>query len=509
MEIVFDKQFKNALNLLKNLKKNIFITGKAGSGKSTLLNYFMQKTEKNIAVLAPTGVSALNVKGETIHSFFRFKPGITKKEAEKLAIKTKKKNLYKNLHTIIIDEISMVRADLLDCVDLFLKKVLKKSSPFGGIRMVFIGDLYQLPPVLTTEEKKHFKNLYESPYFFSSNVMKSEKFKFEFLELDKIYRQNDPLFIEILNSIRNNTIDNEKIEILNERTNEKHLKCDKGYIYLTSTNKEAKEINNKKLLEINKKLFTFEAEILGEFTPKTAPTDISLQLKENSQVMFLINHPKGLFVNGSVGKITKILGDEISVKLPNGKIVLVERYNWQLYKYSFDDKSKSLIQEEIGSFLQFPLKLSWGITIHKSQGKTFDKVILDLKRGTFAHGQTYVGLSRCRTLKNLFLKYPIKKRHVLLDYKVVNFLTKLQYNLSEKKCSLEDKIAIIEKAIKDSKEINIVYLKANDQKSKRTIKPFFVGDMFYGNKKFLGIEAFCKKRNEERVFRVDRILEIL
>ena len=349
MKIEFDKQFKTALNLLnKNFKKNIFITGKAGTGKSTLLNYFTKNTEKNVATLAPTGVAALNVKGETIHSFFRFKPGITQKEAEKLAKKTKRAKLYKNLHMIIIDEISMVRADLLDCMDIFLRKVLKKSSPFGGIRMVFIGDLYQLPPVLTSQEKKHFKNLYESPYFFSSNVMKNEKFKLEFLELDKIYRQKDPVFIEILNAIRNNTVTDDQIEKLNER---KFLKEDKDCIYLTTTNKEAQEINNQKLSKINKKLFTFEADILGEFSPKIVPTDISLQLKENAQVMFLVNHPKGFFVNGSVGKITKIENDEISVELSNGKIISVERYNWQLYKYLFDDKTKTLIQEEIGSFL--------------------------------------------------------------------------------------------------------------------------------------------------------------
>ena len=223
--------------------------------------------------------------------------------------------------------------------------------------------------------------------------------------------------------------------------------------------------------------------------------------------MFLINHPLGLWVNGTIGKIVEIADSEIIIELEDGKIVAVERYKWTLFKYKFEKEKNRLIQESLGSFIQFPLRLSWAITIHKSQGKSFDKAIIDVGRA-FAHGQTYVALSRCRSFEGLKLKKPLKKGHVIMDYKVIKFLTQFQYEISEKKCSKEDKVAIIQKAIEDRKKINIIYLKANDQKSSRTIMPTYVGTLIYKNRKYLGVEAYCMKRKEDRVFRVDRILEL-
>ena len=224
--------------------------------------------------------------------------------------------------------------------------------------------------------------------------------------------------------------------------------------------------------------------------------------------MFLMNHPKGLWVNGTIGKIYKINNNEIFVELEDGNIVEVVRYNWTLYKYIFDKKSNSLSQINVGSFEQYPLRLSWAITIHKSQGKTFDRVIMDIGKGAFAHGQIYVGLSRCRSFDKLLLKKPIKKGHIRMDYKIVNFLTRFQYDIAEKKCSKEEKQQIILEAIKNKKHLNITYLKTNDEKTKRTIQPIYFGEMNYKNIPFLGIEAYCTKRNAKRIFKLERILEI-
>lgn len=506
MEIQLDDAFKKALDLLENSKKNIFLTGNAGTGKSTLLSYFLKKTDLQVVVLAPTGVAALNIGGETVHSFFRFRPNITLEKAQEQAKKIKNKALFQQIDMIIIDEISMVRADLLDCIDVFLKEVLKNHKPFGGLRMVFIGDLYQLAPVLRSEDKEFFEQLYDSPYFFSSLVMKEGHFAFEFIELEKIYRQHDNAFIELLNAIRKKTITDEQIELLNQRQTNEQL-SDTGYIYVTSTNRSAEGINATKLEELSSKSYAFEADTEGDFENKNAPTDPQLQLKAGAQVMCLINHPDGFWVNGTIGKIVSISDHAIQVEI-EGEVFPIERYKWTLYKYVFDSKTNRLHQEEVGSFKQYPLKLAWAITIHKSQGKTYDHVVIDLRAGIFAPGQAYVALSRCRTLEGIFLKGAFKKNHVMMDYKVVHFLTKLQYARSEKTLSKEDKTAVIQKAIEEGTKLLITYLKANDQKSTRTIQPSYVGEMEYKDTTYLGVEAFCMTRNETRVFRVDRILAI-
>lgn len=416
VSVVINDEFGNALNLLENARCNLFITGRAGTGKSTLLNYFIQKTSHKVVLLAPTGVAALNIKGETIHSFFGFKPGVNLDEVKRLTKKIKKRGFFASIELIIIDEISMVRADLLDCVDLFLRCSLNSKLPFGGIRMVFIGDLCQLPPVIAKEERDFFQKLYYTPYFFSAEVMK--QVSFHFLELNRVYRQKDAAFVEILTAISNNSISDEQLYCLNKRVGEAK---EDGYIYLTSTNREVDFINAKKLQELPGEEFSFCADSEGDFDEMSAPNDIHLKLKVGAQVMFLMNHPKNLWVNGTIGKVVKINGNEIFVEKADGEVVKVNRYTWGLYKYKFDEEKKQLCQEEIGCFIQFPLKLAWGITIHKSQGKTFDKVVVDLSGGTFAPGQAYVALSRCSSLEGLILKAPIKKRYILTDPKVVKF----------------------------------------------------------------------------------------
>ena len=282
-QIDINQQFRHALDIMEYSDRSIFITGRAGTGKSTLLTYFRNTTQKKVAVLAPTGVAALNVKGQTIHSFFRFKPGITPDRVKKLR-SDKPESIYRKLDIIVIDEISMVRADLLDCVDRFLRmNGPEADKPFGGIRMAFIGDLYQLPPVVTGSEKIVFQSLYETPYFYGARVFDS--FEMEFVELEKIYRQHDEQFISLLNGIRNNTINGEELELLNRRYQpEFEPSSNEFYVYLTTTNNLAEEINSKRLAELKDKLYTFTGRIEGDFGQEYLPTKIDLVVKVGAQV---------------------------------------------------------------------------------------------------------------------------------------------------------------------------------------------------------------------------------
>lgn len=510
-KIELNQEFKKALALMEETTKNVFITGRAGTGKSTLLTFWRGKTKKKAVVLAPTGVAALNVQGQTIHSFFRFRPDITLDKVRKRF--SKGKNIYREIETIVIDEISMVRSDLLDCVDKFIRLNGKdKTLPFGGIQMIFIGDLYQIPPVVTGKERQIFKTLYKSQYFFDAKVFAG--LEMEFIELEKVYRQHDQGFIDLLNAIRNNSATEEHLEAINARFSPHFDPSIKDFfIYLTPTNKLAEEINQKQLAKIKGRLYTYHGEILGDFNLRSLPTKIDLSIKKGSQVMMLNNDSNSRWVNGSVGKLIKIKRtkhkvDIIIIKLINGEKVEVAPFTWELFKFSLDKKTNQLISETIGSFIQYPLMLAWAVTIHKSQGKTFDRVIIDIGGGTFVHGQIYVALSRCTTLQGLVLKKPIEKKHIFMDWRVVKFLTQYQYQISEDNLPLEEKITLIEKAIKDGQSLEIIYLRANDEKSKRFIEPNFVGEMEYLGKTYLGVSAFDSKRQEERNFRVDRILEI-
>jgi len=508
--IEFNEQFRKALDRMENTSRHVFITGKAGTGKSTLLDYFRNHTSKKLIVLAPTGVSALNVKGQTIHSFFGFKPNVTLKAVK--GIRRSGKNIYKELDAIVIDEASMVRADLLDCIDKFLRLNAGKKKPFGGIQIIFIGDLYQLPPVVTGNEKEFFTTHYKSPYFFDATVMK--ELKIEFVELEKIYRQKDENFIAVLNAIRNNSVTEEQLSILNQRHNPDFIPDPKDfYIWLTSLNSAAEKINREHLSRIGFPVVTYSGTLHGDFKENSLPTQIDLQVKKDAQVMLLNNDSLFRWVNGSIGKIVDIEqqkgeDDVIIVELVTGEVVEVLPYRWELFNYYFDKNKHSIESEVVGSFTQYPLRLAWAVTIHKSQGKTFDKVVIDIGRGTFASGQVYVALSRCTRLDGLVIKKQIEKRHIFMDWKVVKFMTKFQYKLSEDRCPAEEKVNLMRSAIKQQRKIEIIYLKNNDVKSRRVITPLLVGEMEYQGKPFNGIEAFCHLRNEKRIFRIDRILEI-
>jgi len=429
--IEINEKFKEAIKYVKS-GKNLFITGKAGTGKSTLLKVIRDSLTKNCVVLAPTGVAAVNIGGQTIHSFFGFRPDIT---IEKVLRRKHPRNpeVYKNLEVLIIDEISMVRADLLDCINTFLTMHgPEKGRPFGGVQLIFIGDLYQLPPIVTYKEKEIFSEMYLSPYFFDSKAF--AEIEFTIIELIKIYRQTEEDFVKILNAVRNKSVDDELLFSLNKRVdfNFDPDPAD-GYIELVTINTKAQDINNRRLKILNGKMYSYEGVIEGDFDERSYPAPHVLDLKVGAQIMLTNNDKLGRWINGTVGIIDKIEekndGNYIYVKLENGEIFLVEPNKWEMYKFLFDRLSQKITTEIAGSFTQYPLILSWAVTIHKSQGKTFNKVIVDMGSGAFAHGQTYVALSRCTTLSGLVLRVPIEKRHILLDYRVVTFLNNFHHEV--------------------------------------------------------------------------------
>lgn len=416
--------FQDAFNALENSTLNFFLTGKAGTGKSTLLQYFRHNTTKNVAVLAPTGVAAVNVSGQTIHSFFRFKPDITPDTVKSIKLRGDVKKLYASLDTVIIDEISMVRADLLDCIDHFLRlHGPRKSVPFGGVQMILFGDLYQLPPVVTAADKNYLSGIYDGPYFFNAKCINYLDLKL--IELEKIYRQREEDFIDLLNGIRDNTLTHKDLNYLNTRHQPEFIpRTGELFIYLTTTNALADKINQQQLDVLRTRPFCFQGEVEGKFEERNLPTQWDLNLKYGAQVMLLNNDPEGRWINGSIGKIISVEDDEdvICVELNDGERVDVTPYTWEMFRFNFDEESESVVSEVVGTFRQFPLKLAWAVTIHKSQGQTFDRVVLDIGNGTFAHGQAYVALSRCTSFDGLVLKKPIQKNHIMLDERVVQFM---------------------------------------------------------------------------------------
>ncbi len=432
--IELNDQFEDALSRMNQSSRSLFITGNAGTGKSTLLTHFQKTTKKKAVVLAPTGVSALNVKGQTIHSFFGFPPSITPEKARREKPSKAQLEIMKHLDVIVIDEVSMVRADLMDCIDEALRAFLNIDEAFAGVQMVFIGDLHQLPPVVAgDEERERFRTEYSSPYFFDAKVFQSTGF--DTLELEKIYRQKEMEFVNFLNKVRRNTLSTEDFLNLNKRVlpdPEAFHKTDHSYITLTSTNKAADEINALRLKRLSSKGQVFEAEYSGEFETRNHPTLSQLKLKKGAQVMMLNNDMTGRWVNGSIGKITKIEFDEeiceeiLHIQLEGSeKKVKVEPYTWELHKYFWDAENNEMEMDTIGTFRQYPLRLAWAVTIHKSQGKTFDKVVVDIGNGAFAHGQVYVALSRCQSIGGLLLQRPIESRHIWSNRRVDMFHEKL------------------------------------------------------------------------------------
>ena len=411
-------QLELAGNLIKYTGTNLFLTGKAGTGKTTFLHHLRAESPKRMIVVAPTGVAAVNARGVTIHSFFQlsfapFVPGASLAK-EFFHFNREKINIIGSLDLLVIDEISMVRADLLDCVDFVLRHLRRNDQPFGGVQLLMIGDLEQLAPVVKDDEWNLLKDYYESPFFFHSQAIRQSSYVC--VELKTVFRQSEEGFINLLNRIRENKIDIPLLQELNKRYQPGfNPPKEEGYIMLTTHNYQAQRINNDELSRIRDKSYVYEAKIKGNFPEYSFPTDEKLILKKGAQVMFVKNDlsPEKRYFNGKIAVITHIDNDHIEAKGKDDlSPIAVEKAVWSNMKYIIDPESKELKEEEEGSFEQYPLKTAWAITVHKSQGLTFDKAIINVK-DSFTHGQVYVALSRCRTLEGLVLSAPVTMNSII------------------------------------------------------------------------------------------------
>ena len=431
----FTERFINQTN------RSVFLTGKAGTGKTTLLKKIIESTHKNTVIVAPTGIAALNAGGVTIHSFFQLPFGGFIPEngqppfvSERLQLNTKdtlqrhfkmngkRQAIFRNLELLIIDEVSMLRADVLDAMDFMLRKVRRLDIPFGGVQVLYIGDLLQLPPIMKREEWQILKGYYNGTFFFHSHAVQQQPPLY--IELEKIYRQADENFIQILNNLRNNYVSEEDVKTLNKYVDpDFDATKNEGYITLTTHNAAAEKINATALNALTSKPFKFKAEVTGDFPPHMFPIAEEMKLKKGAQVMFIKNdlsHEK-LYFNGKIGRIVELHKDEVKVLFPEeNHTITVEKYGWENVRFSLDEKSGEIEEEVIGTFVHYPLKLAWAITVHKSQGLTFDKAVLDLSK-VFAPGQAYVGLSRLRSLDGLVLLSQIQLNGLRNDQTVVNY----------------------------------------------------------------------------------------
>ncbi len=389
---------------------HLFLTGRAGTGKTTVTRAILRRLGTKAAVLAPTGVAAMNAGGQTLHSFFRLPPRlITPGDVRRL----RNARAVRALTTLVIDEISMVRSDLMQAVDASLRLNRDNNEPFGGVRMVLVGDLAQLPPIAQGEEGAFLEEVYGGPFFFHAPSFRDAGFTM--VELHEVHRQADPDFVEILNAVREGALSSDLAERLNERvTGRSGLEASGTHVVLTSTNQAASNINNARLDGITAEPRGFAGKVEGEFDPRLFPTDDPLILKAGARVMMIRNDPGGRYVNGSIGEVLGFTADGVKVRV-NGEDVTVEKVSWERMRYAADNKTGQLKRETVGSYAQYPLRLAWAMTIHKAQGLTLDKVFLDVSRRLFAHGQAYVALSRARSLEGLELSHPLRPTDIITD----------------------------------------------------------------------------------------------
>ena len=390
---------------------HLFLTGRAGTGKTTVTRAILKRLGPKAAVLAPTGVAAMNAGGQTLHSFFRLPPRlITPGDVRRL----RNARAVKALTTLVIDEISMVRSDMMQAVDASLRLNRDSAEPFGGVRLVLVGDLAQLPPIAQGEEGMFLEDVFGGPFFFHSPAFRDAGFTM--VELQTVHRQADPDFVEVLNAVRDGELNTELVERLNARvTGRNGLQASETHVVLTATNQAASAINQARLDGLVGEPRGFAAKVEGEFDPRLFPTDDPLVLKAGARVMMIRNDPGGRYVNGSIGEVIGFTGDGGVKVQVNGESVTVEKVTWERMRYAADPKTGALKRETVGSYAQYPLRLAWAMTIHKSQGLTLDKVFLDVSRRLFAHGQAYVALSRCRSLEGLELSHSLRPTDIITD----------------------------------------------------------------------------------------------
>jgi tetratricopeptide (TPR) repeat protein/energy-coupling factor transporter ATP-binding protein EcfA2 len=428
-----NKEFQDALQLITHTRQSVFLTGKAGTGKSTFLKYICVHTKKKHVVLAPTGIAAINAEGVTLHSFFKlpFRPILP--DDPDLSLKNgrifdffkytkKQRKLIEEVELIIIDEISMVRADIIDCVDRILRVFSSNMRlPFGGKQLLFVGDVFQLEPVVPSDQKEILNLFYPTPFFFSARVFK--EINLVPIELQKVYRQTDPVFINVLDRIRSNAARKQDLDILNARYFPNFSPRNEDmYITLATRRDQVDYINERKLRELPCEEFISHGKIEGDFPESSLPTQLNLSIKEQAQVIFIDNDYERRWVNGTIGMVSGI--DEngnVYVLLEDGREYLVEPTSWRNYKYKYNEKDKKVEEEIVGTFEQLPIRLAWAITVHKSQGLTFSRVVVDLTGGVFAGGQTYVALSRCTSLEGLVLKSRISPHDIFIRKEIVQF----------------------------------------------------------------------------------------
>ncbi len=420
-KITLSEEQQTLFDKIEHSTDHFFITGKAGTGKSVLLQYLKFKSKKRLVVGAFTGVAALNVGGQTLNSLFELPTGFI--DLSRLTVSGRVSTLMRHVDTVVIDEISMVRADMMGAIDVILRQARKNDVPFGGVQMVMFGDLYQLPPVVADEAlHQYFAHNHGGPYFFNADVW--QRATLHTFELSHIFRQqDDEEFKAILNSVRKNQIEDTVLSSLNQRHVDQ-VPTD-GVVTLATRNAVVDRINNDRLARLGGELYEYRADVSGNLERSAFPAEEFLRLKKGAQVMLLKNDPEKRWVNGTVGVVESLSSSEIKVRI-NGEIIYsIPRATWTKIRYFYDTETRKIEEEVLSSFTQFPLRLAWAFTIHKSQGKTYNAVVVNMEGGAFAHGQTYVALSRCTSLNGLYLTQPIERDDIKVDPVVVSFMEQI------------------------------------------------------------------------------------